>query len=1017
MADSLRVATLTSPPPRQAYGTVLNTIIEDLRERESIQSWVTRRGSVGILESGKAFSGRMLSPQDAVKIHQVDQHRLSVPLSDVSSSCCSDMDWPTRPRAFDDLYDATDDDTDDCPSLTSSRPTSLATTFRSSTCSTNSRGRVSLPSLTIPSTTLWTPIRSGPKSSPVPPTPPPKIPVSSATLSLLPRFVPALHTPPSLDGSVSSDQVSNISAPPTPDISLAPETSWERQPIRVRNESEEAQTVDLASNPSDDEVAIEASDANWDPLLDSFPAIPGRVEGNPSTTIPIRLEGEGEEEEEAGSVEVHGQFDDGVMLPADAMATLRHIPLDYPPEPWSEVSERNDEMWELPQSGSGAAVTEDIAPPSALSTYSFTNLSIPSPGGFFSSLGHRARHTWAFPSANNPPSSATAEQFYNAPWNRVDGEIVEQVVECPAQVSTEDQLTAVPISAGPPTAIKITIESEPVTESTAHPASPESPVAEEVQEIGRPHAHYEYDESYAEELKKQTVENLDRTSIWIAAQESYLAALCETNPANEISSASSTDASTDASSTDASSTDASSTDGEREEEDSPEPVLKKAVHFEEKAQDTNDDALPLAPVSKDSIYWRGFQSILRQSRRRDAFVHSNSRFDAVQSVRLGLADKHINGLMGKYELVQPERPPYKGPFCHAPRNTVAAELLEERAMFEKVEKEQSVLDQLSQSMWAMDALRYLNGGSLLSSPASKRLSAAVQPLGSPESAGKRRIRVLDLGGQAACGWAWHLAHDHPNVKIYTVVTKQQAVNNGIKGPSNHRQVSVPCLWKLPFRDNQFDVISARSLYALLKAESPMGEEMDEFDLCLQECYRCLKPGGYLEFFVMDSEIARAGPYGSAASVEFAFNLKTRGYDPAATKRFLSRLRRGRFVGIKRAWMFLPMGIEPVKSQPPQETPSLVASGRVHSMEAIHGPIGSTADVASMTGLLGGWAWEQWMLKLQMEMGREREKLLEGIGSVFDEGRKNGSGWTCLCGWAMKPKRRRPAESSIEENVL
>jgi SAM-dependent methyltransferase len=696
---------------------------------------------------------------------------------------------------------------------------------------------------------------------------------------------------------------------------------------------------------------------------------------------------------------VHAQFDDGVMLPADAMATLRYIPLDHPPEPWSEISERNDEMWQLPQSGSSAAVPEEVAPPSALSTYSFTNLSIPSPGGFFSSLGHRARHTWAFPSASNPPSSATAEQFYNAPWNRVDGEIVEQVVECPVPVSAEDQLTAVPISAGPPTAIKITPEGEPAAESTAHPPSPETPVVEEVPAIGPPLAHYEYDESYADELKKLAVENLDRTSIWLASQESYLAALCETNPVNDTSSVSSTDG-----------------EKEEEEEESPEPALKKekSVRFVEKTPDAND-APPSTSVSKDSIYWRGFQTILRQSRRRDAFLHSNMRFDAVQSVRLGLADKHIDGLLGKYELVQPERPPYKGPFSHSPRNTVAAELLEQRALFEKVEKEQAVLDQLNQSMWAMDALRYLNGGSLLSSPASKRLSAATEPLGSPESAGKRRIRVLDLGGEASCGWAWHLAHDHPNVKIYTVVTKQQVANNGIKGPSNHRQVSVPCLWKLPFRDNQFDVISARSLHALLKAERPVGEEMDEYDLCLQECYRCLKPGGYLEYFVMDSEIARAGPYGSAASVEFAFNLKTRGYDPAATKRYLSRLRRGHFVGIKRAWMFLPMGIEPVKSQAAPETLNPV-SGQVHSMEAMHGPgpMGSTADVASMTGLLGGWAWEQWMLKLQMEMGRGREKLLEGIGSVFDEGRKNGSGWTCLCGWAMKPKRKRPTESNTEE---
>jgi hypothetical protein len=172
----------------------------------------------------------------------------------------------------------------------------------------------------------------------------------------------------------------------------------------------------------------------------------------------------------------------------------------------------------------------------------------------------------------------------------------------------------------------------------------------------------------------------------------------------------------------------------------------------------------------------------------------------------------------------------------------------------------------------------------------------------------------------------------------------------------------------------------------------------------------LKPGGYLEFFVIDSEIARAGSNGSAASVEFAFNLKTRGYDPAPTRTFLTRLKKYDFAEIKRAWMFLPMGVEPVPAEPMRETPNPRGKSQI-DCEAVQGPVGSTVDIASMTGLLGGWMWEQWLLRLQMEMGRERKDLLKGVGIVFDEGRKNNSGWTSLCGWAMKPKRRASAQSS------
>jgi hypothetical protein len=103
-------------------------------------------------------------------------------------------------------------------------------------------------------------------------------------------------------------------------------------------------------------------------------------------------------------------------------------------------------------------------------------------------------------------------------------------------------------------------------------------------------------------------------------------------------------------------------------------------------------------------------------------------------------------------------------------------------------------------------------------------------------------------------------------------------------------------------------------------------------------------------------------------------------------------------------MFLPMGIEPVEPQPPRETPAPRVPSQIEEYEAVQGPIGSTGDIASITGVLGGWMWEQWLVRLRAEMGHDRSKLLDGVGALFDEGRKNGAGWTCLSGWAMKPKR-------------
>lgn len=960
MTESFRQPTEKCPPLRQARGTVLNTIEEDNESlnspkpegNEGAASPVTPR--LKLKTTGLASSAR--------------KDRLFSPLSAGSNSSCSDTEWQRQMAGFDGLYDATDEETeisDDCMSMASTRPTSMTSPATRNSMNSTPRNQVG-PRLIIPPNSMWPSLNGACKSSPVPPTPPPKIPVSPQALSMLPRSVPESHAPPSLDGgSVSSDQVSNISAPVTPDTQSLPDEDWRAQEIQVQPEADdnrgEISDPDADAEPQI-EIAIEDTE-DWHNVLRNFPRIP---------TATDAADCESEREQTPS--------DRGIVLSDDAMATLNHIPLDGTPEPWSETSEKNEEMWQLEAKPNRPRSADDTTPASDISGYSFTHFNIPSPGGFFASLDPRARHTWSVPNPNKVPSSATAEGFYDLPWRGNSGDVVEQVIDCPEHV-TDDQSTARVVEEGPPTAVRIPSETE---SQRGHQESPISPTGDCVNEIPRSAVSYEYDEGYAEDLRKRADASRDRTSVWLAAQASYLAALRETNPINAMENSQTVD--------------------EQGSRASSESERKKCVRFTDGFPEATSSR-PSALASRDSIYWRGFQSARERSGRWDAFLHRNARFDAVQSARLGLTDTHALRLMGSYELVRHERPPYKGPFKQAPRNSVIASVLAEKAAFSKVEKEQLVLSQLQQPIWAVDALRFLNGGHLITNPASRRLcKSACRP--DTRRPKKNRVRVLDLGGQASCEWAWYLARDYPDIKIYTAFTQEQAVNHGIKGPSNHRCVAVQHLWKLPFPDNRFDVISARSLHACLKTESPVGENRDEYDLCLQECYRCLKPGGHLEFLLMDAEISRGGSLASAASVEFAFNLKTRGYDPTPTKNFPSRLQRGNFANIKRAWMFLPMGTEPVRTEMFRETPDPRVKSQIEDYEAVQGPVGSTADIASLTGLIGGWIWEQWLLKFQLETGRERETLLEGVGGVFDEGRKCGAGWTCLSGWAMKPKRRR-----------
>ncbi|OJJ46228.1 hypothetical protein ASPZODRAFT_152424 [Penicilliopsis zonata CBS 506.65] len=975
MSDLDRIMLPRCPPLRQARGTVLNTIIEDNRETQYSEKPEIKKPAVATVRQLLTLNTKNLPPSSTLT-------RFASPRSADTQSTSSDNEWEKRITHFDDLYDATDIElspSDDCDSLTSSsRPGSLGslitplTRHSSSSIPGDKRLSLVIPSECSASSNLQH------KTSPLPPPTPSKIPVSSEALSMIPVAVPALHAPPSLDGSLSSDQISNISTPMTPE--LHSENDWSLREVQVRSDLDDSRTEEL-SNPDassdiqDIEITIESSEENWAHVLAMFPDIPnapGVMNSEPEAP----------------------PLDEGVVLPENALSTLRCIQLDASPDPWSETSEKNNEMWQLQvEIDRRRRSTEEVpsASASSLSDYSFSSLSIPSPGGFFASLNARARHTWSFPHSNEVPSTATARNFYDVPWNQARGEIIEQVIECPQREDSDDEPTAKPPKATPLTAIRIPTD----TEVQAVPAAmaPDSPASFFVNEIPKSSVVYEYDENYDEELKQRAVASLDRTSFWLTAQATYLAALRETNPINDIS-------------CEADQTGEIKEDKDESKRASSALSRKRSVRF----ADIVPEAIALGPsifASKDSIYWRGFQAMCKESGNIDTFLHQHTRFEAIQSNRLGSAKLHRNCLQGKYEIVPYVRPPYKGPFSKAPRNSVIASTLVEKAEFARLEKEQAILAQLSQPMWAVDAFKFLYGGNLVPSPASKRLLKAKEPLGTPQNAGKRRIRVLDLGGQGACEWAWKLAHEYPNVKVYTVITKQQIVNQGIKGPANHRLVSVPRLWNLPFHDKHFDLISARSLHSLLKAEPPVGEQDDEYDLCLKECYRCLKPGGYLEFFVMDAAISQAGPYASATSIEFEFNLRTRGYDPNPTKKLLGRLRKSGFVNMKRAWLFLPVGVEASKTKVIRETPDPAVNDEVGDYEAVHGPVGSTTEIASLTGVLGGWIWEQWLLKLRVEMGHEEQHLLDGIGRVFAESRKNNAGWTCLSGWGMKPKKKKP----------
>jgi SAM-dependent methyltransferase len=982
-------------PPRPVRGSQLNTIIEDHEQT----NFGHTSGSGTDTDEGTVI-GRPAGLDAKFFIAAPKKSRLAnttfppSPYSDGSSpSSAKTSDQPSV--EFDDLYDASDNETqfsDSCPSLrdsVSSDPTSFATDSNRNSSSSSRSGRNRYPSITIPPTNPWASLLSPMKASPVPPTPPAKIPISPAVLSRIALWAPAPNAPPSLGSasSATSDQRSNLSAPVTPEMhNIAEGQAWGgNSQVRLRPEPDSAHDETSSDGMSPQEEVLIENPEDWSEIMGHFPRIPGAtpLDGSP---LPPDLDDFPLPANMAPS-------DTGVLLPAEALRTLNHLVPDRSPDLRSDASlqdQREKEMKERSDPPSRPRSLDGVTPlGSDYSDYSFSKLSIPSPGGFFSSLRAGTRHTWCngLPTLSNPPSSATAENFYNVLWQE-PGRIVERVLEIDDNLTDGPPTARQPIFSHPDTARRDTF---PADAPDLHD-SPTSP-ARTVQDLPRTQEiRYEYEEAYENELLETAAENFDRTSVWLAAQSTYMSALRETNPLNDMDK-------------DWIQEKRLSAHGKNDSLDSP---MKKAVRFLEEAIITTDEPANTEGDQKEPIFHQAFRHMLHSRKRRDAFVHATARIDAVQSLRVALKDMHIDQLLGKYEIREPERPKYSGPFSQNPRQTGVFELTPAQIAFHKVEREKAALDQISTTAWVVDALKYLNDNRLLACPgASQRLDSAALPLTDPKCLGSKRFRVLDLGGNTSCDWAWHCAEKWPNVKVYTVVTKSQTSTTHLKGPPNHRQVSVPHVWQLPFRDAHFDVISARSLHAMLKHEPVPGQtQIDEYDLCLKECMRVLKPGGYLEYLLMDASIAHAGPLGSAMSVEFGFNLKTRGYDAVPTKVFLRRLRKSGFVGLKRAWMFLPMGsVRPesggkkVREAPEPEVKSLCEG----DVEAVLGPVGSTGDVADVSGLLGGWMWEQWMLKLQMEMGREKGKLLEGVAAVLEEGRGVGSGWRALSGWARKPR--------------
>ncbi|GAB7364474.1 hypothetical protein MBLNU230_g5284t1 [Neophaeotheca triangularis] len=850
--------------------------------------------------------------------------------SDTQSDISSTWSKGSSKSEFDELYDLTDSDGEELPFK-------LSGSVKKRVVNTKPKR---YPSLVIPSPGQWPTIEKL-RSGVTPLSPPAYVHLSPAVASQFrnsSKRLPSTSSTPSLDGSITSEELALSSCPSTPDIPQVEEDRGWEAPIQLHPFAEE---LLHHIQPREDQQQLET-------VLE----------------VPEEITQEMSEVVDSGPLTSRLRIDSKNLEPA--------------PEP----EDPEDEL---------------------------SALSVPSPGGFFSSLDSSlARHTWSSDPApttstatefygvpfrqpnrastvpvshiSNAPPTSTARSFYDVPWRSKSEDVIEQHAELGSPTSErQDPLTA-----------RRVVSPKDVTEE----------VDEEVDEI---------DETYNDVLKQTAIANIDRTQLWLSMQTDYMVEISKDD--EDV-----TDSFKDVA-------DAVPKTPEQPSEASADySPSKKSVRFADASAnpDAKADTPPapkrISPIH-DGTFWEAWRHTNRSQRARDVFQHRQARAEAAHVQRVSCQQHHLNQLQGKYEITKTDRPAPSRPistFLPVATEDEKAELIA------SAERERQALEQLGPSSWSVSASKEVHGGKLLTSPIVQTFKT------------RRDVRILDLSGQVHCSWAWDVALAHPSASVTTTVSSDAEAHvalSALEGPPNHTVVTAPQPWNLPFPDNHFDVISARNLYThlrLTKTHNPTPSDADEYDLTLRECLRTLKPNGFLEFDLLDAELVHPEisctptSHTRALGVEFAFNLRTRGYDPAAGKTFLPRLKRAGFREIKRAWLVLPAAdvvprwtdagktsLNTTAAATPDATPpsreperTIGPHGSVvdASEAAVHG---STHSVRAVTGLVGARLWEQWVLKLGLEMGKSEDRCLEGVARALEEAGRGGAGWRCLVGWARK----------------
>ncbi|KAI7849785.1 S-adenosyl-L-methionine-dependent methyltransferase [Circinella umbellata] len=174
---------------------------------------------------------------------------------------------------------------------------------------------------------------------------------------------------------------------------------------------------------------------------------------------------------------------------------------------------------------------------------------------------------------------------------------------------------------------------------------------------------------------------------------------------------------------------------------------------------------------------------------------------------------------------------------------------------------------------------------------SARKSNACAPIEKPTT-------IVDIGTANGI-WAIEMAAEHFNARVIGIDIKPPTTHQQVTGPKNLSYVEADINDPLPLEDASVDFIFQRSMGTVIRK--------DKWNHILEEMFRILKPGGYIELIEQDLWHHNPGPVQNAFDTFMQEQCVEWGLDFAFTESLGTKIEESGFENLEYRQLDIPIG--------------------------------------------------------------------------------------------------------------